>query len=91
MAFVEKYEQAYKTDAFSDTPGAYDAMNTMIDAIKRAGSTDKSAIRDAIASTNGLPGVTGAISFDQNGARPVAWNIVLQVVNGQFQIKDIIH
>lgn len=41
-AFVEKYEQAYKTDAFSDTPYAYDAMNTMIDAIKRAGSTDKS-------------------------------------------------
>ena len=34
--FVEKYEQAYKTDAFSDTPYAYDAMNTMIDAIKRA-------------------------------------------------------
>lgn len=89
-AFVEKYEETYKTDAFSDTPYAYDAMNTMIDAIRRAGSTDKKAIRDAIASTSDLQGVTGAISFDQDGARPVAWNIVLEVVNGQFQIRDII-
>lgn len=89
-AFVEKYEKTYNTEAFSDTPYAYDAMNTMVDAIRRAGSTDKKAIRDAIASTNGLQGVSGSISFD-HGARPVAWNIVLQVVNGKFQYKDLIH
>ena len=89
-AFVEKYEKTYKESAFSDTPYAYDAMKVMIDAIKRAGSTDKKAIRDAIASTKDLPGVTGAIYFDKDGDRPVAWNIVLKVVNGKFEIKDII-
>jgi hypothetical protein len=34
--------------------------------IKRAGSLDGSAIRDALAATKDFPGVTGAVTFNEN-------------------------
>ena len=39
----------------------------MADAINRAGTTDGSAVRDAIAATEGLQGATGVTNF--KGAR----------------------
>jgi hypothetical protein len=38
----------------------------MFDAIKRAGSTDGKAIRDALAATKDFPGVTGTVNFNSN-------------------------
>lgn len=88
--FVKKYEETYNEPTFTDCPYAYDAMLTVLDAIKRAGSTDKAAIKDALAQTKDLVGVTGNIYFDEDGDRPVAWNIVLEVKDGKFVIKDLI-
>jgi branched-chain amino acid transport system substrate-binding protein len=39
----------------------------LIDAVTRAGSADRRAIRDALAATQAFPGVTGDVTFDQNG------------------------
>jgi branched-chain amino acid transport system substrate-binding protein len=89
QAFVKMYESRYNEPTFSDAPYAYDAMNAMIDAIKRAGKPDRSAIRDALVTTD-IPGVTGQITFAANGSRQVAWNVVVEVVNGQWVIKDMI-
>ena len=44
----------------------YDGYNVLLDAIEAAGSTDGEAIRDALASSN-YDGVTGNITFDENG------------------------
>ena len=41
----------------------YDTLGLIADAIKRAGSEDPKAIRDAIAATQGYAGVTGTIGF----------------------------
>jgi branched-chain amino acid transport system substrate-binding protein len=65
--FVEEYRRLYGStpDAFAAT--AYDAARLLIDAVTRAGSADRRAIRDALAATQAFPGVTGDVTFDQNG------------------------
>ena len=45
----------------------YDAYMVAIEAIKAAGSADPVAIRDALVELEYEDGVTGAISFDENG------------------------
>ncbi|WP_028972572.1 ABC transporter substrate-binding protein [Spirochaeta cellobiosiphila] len=65
-SFVDKY-----TEAYGETPNAlaalgYDAAQILIEAIKRAGSTDPEAIKKEIAATN-AKFVTGNISFTSIG------------------------
>ncbi|HEX7177155.1 MAG TPA: ABC transporter substrate-binding protein [Pyrinomonadaceae bacterium] len=64
--FVQGYQQRYGgiPDALAAT--AYDAALIMFDAIKRAGSLDGKAIRDALAATKDFPGVTGTVNFNAN-------------------------
>jgi ABC-type branched-subunit amino acid transport system substrate-binding protein len=64
--FVQGYQQRYGQipDALAAT--AYDAALIMFDAIKRAGSTDGKAVRDALAATKDFPGVTGTVNFNAN-------------------------
>lgn len=42
---------------------AFDAVGLVADAIRRAGSADPAAVRDALAATENFAGVTGSISF----------------------------
>jgi branched-chain amino acid transport system substrate-binding protein len=52
----------------------YDALYTLTNAIKRAGSLDRKAIRDQIASTKDYQGVSGVITMgpDRDPIKPVA-------------------
>jgi len=54
-------------------PLAYDAMALIADAIRRAGSSDPDAIRDALEQTVNFPGVTGNITFGgfRNPRKPI--------------------
>lgn len=68
---VQKFVNDYKTDYDGASPGAmaalgYDGILVMADALKRAGKLDRKAIRDAINSTDGFVGITGAITLDAN-------------------------
>ncbi|THB76575.1 MAG: hypothetical protein D3926_17205 [Desulfobacteraceae bacterium] len=45
----------------------YDAFMVLADAVKRAGTFSRTDIRAELARTNGFKGVTGKITFDQNG------------------------
>lgn len=64
--FVKDYRSRYGTvpDALAAT--GYDAALIMFDAIKRANSLNGTAIRDALAATRDFPGVTGAVTFNEN-------------------------
>lgn len=48
-------------------PMGYDAVMVLVDAIERAGTTDRERIRDALAATRDFPGVAGPITFDSQG------------------------
>jgi branched-chain amino acid transport system substrate-binding protein len=66
---VQKFVAAYKAKYSGTAPDAiaalaYDAMNVLADAIKRAGTTDPAKLRDALASTQNFAGVTGSININ---------------------------
>lgn len=54
----------------SDAALGYDAVRLLADAIRRAGSADHKAIRDAIAATRDFEGATGRISFGEGSRDP---------------------
>lgn len=65
--FCQDFEAKYNKLPSSAAALSFDAFNLVIDAIKRAGSTEPQAIRDALAETKGYEGVTGVINIDENG------------------------
>ena len=86
-SFVMKYQEKYGTlpDTFSAL--GFDAARLLADAIKRAGSSDPQAIRDALAKTAGFQGVTGEISLDanRNASKP---GLIVTVKQGKFEIAE---
>ncbi len=62
----------------------YDAYLTALAAIKAADSADSVAIRDALVGVS-LEGVTGAISFDENGDAKKDMAFIKTIENGAFK------
>lgn len=60
--FMDNFNKTYNRAATSVTFGMYDAVYLMVDAIKRAGSTDGDKIADALESSN-WNGASGTITF----------------------------
>ena len=71
--FVSDYTAKFGVAPDAGAATAYDAARLLSDAIKRAGTTDSVAIRDALATTANFPGVTGRITIDaqRNAVVPV--------------------
>lgn len=67
---------------------AADAVNLMAEAVKRAGSTDKAAVRDAFESIQDFPGFSGFYSYsatDHVGIHGQMW--LFQIVNGEYILQ----
>jgi branched-chain amino acid transport system substrate-binding protein len=82
--FLDEYQKAYP-DKTANAFGAlgFDAYKLAIDAITRANSTDRAAIKDALAQTKDFKGATGIITLDSNGdATKTA--IIKKVADGKF-------
>jgi len=89
-AFLEKFKQRWNGES-PDAMAAlgYDSAMVLADAIKRAGSTEGSKIRDALAQTKDYPGITGNTTLDaQRNASKSA--VVIKVQNGQFKFIESI-
>jgi len=90
VKFVKDFEAKYNKAPSSYAAMGYDAISLAIDGIRRAGSTDPKAIRDALAATKDYEGVTGVISLDENGdATKDA--IIKTIENGQFKYMATVH
>jgi branched-chain amino acid transport system substrate-binding protein len=64
--FVRKFRARWDNETPDSTAAlGYDAMMLCADAIRRAGTTDGPALRDALAATRDFPGVTGRITIDR--------------------------
>ncbi len=85
QAFLKEYETRYKIQPDMVGASAYDAFMIICDAIKRAGSTDGKAIRNAIASTKNYNALTGEIKgFNEIGE--VVKDVQVQIVkSGRFR------
>ena len=64
--FEKKYQARFNTPVQIYAPFTYDAVNVIIDAMKRANSTDPAKILAAMPATN-YNGVIGNIAFDAKG------------------------
>ncbi|WHH57928.1 ABC transporter substrate-binding protein [Petroclostridium sp. X23] len=82
--FIKKFKDKYGKEPDSWSPYAYDAMYVMVNAIKRAGSSDKKAIQKALSETKDFRGATGLTTFNQDGEPEGKDLIILTVENGQY-------
>jgi branched-chain amino acid transport system substrate-binding protein len=88
--FIKKFKAKYN-DRTPDAMAAlgYDTAKILADAIKRAGSTDSAALRDAIAGTKDFAGVTGTITLDENrNAKKPA--VVLQIKGKSYKYVETV-
>ncbi len=82
--FVQAYKKRFGTTPDSNASLGYDSVLVLVDAIKRAGSTDRAKIREALAATKNFAAVTGNITIDaQRNASKNA--VIIQVRNGKFE------
>jgi branched-chain amino acid transport system substrate-binding protein len=90
VAFNARYRQRWGEDSNALSALAYDAAMVLADALRRAGTIDGPALRDALAATRDFPGATGAITFDaqRNPTKPA---VVLTVRNGRFTFLQDVH
>jgi len=65
--FRDDYKKKFGIDVQIYAPYVYDAMNVMVAAMVKAGSSDPKVYLPVLAKTDGFKGVTGNISFDEKG------------------------
>ena len=90
LDFINSYRAAYGYVPDDVAALTYDSARIILSAIQKAGlsgdlAKDRTAIRDAIASTTNFPGITGTMTLDANGdpAKPV---VVVRVNEaGEFE------
>ena len=66
-AWKAKYKAKFGIDVQVYAPYVYDALNVMVAAMVKAGSSDPKVYLPVMAKTEGYKGVTGTISFDEKG------------------------
>lgn len=88
--FVTKFKARY--NEVPDAMGVlgYDAARIVVDAIRRANSTEGPLLRDALAATRDYPGVSGRITIDADrNARKAA--VVVKIQDGQLRYTETVN
>ncbi|MFP5247177.1 MAG: ABC transporter substrate-binding protein [Thermoanaerobaculia bacterium] len=85
--FVEKYKERYNATPDALAALAFDTARVLADAIKRAGTTDGPALRDAIGATKGFAGVTGTINLGPDRNPQGKTLVIVEVKGGQLALK----
>lgn len=79
-AFFNRYKGL--TPFLAPAALSYDAVYLLADAIQRAGSTRRAAIRESLAATRDFQGVTGTLSFNRY-RDPVKSVVIMKISNGK--------
>lgn len=81
--FIDDYSEKFGKQPDTFAALGYDASNLLLDAIERAGSTDRQAIIKAIGETQDFEGITGTFSFDEEH-NPIKPALMLKLENGEI-------
>ncbi len=89
QGFIQKYKAKHGEVPDAMAVLGYDAGRILLDAIKRAGSTEGAKIRDALAQTKDFPGVSGSITIDadRNSKKNI---VVLKIEGGKVKFQTSI-
>lgn len=86
--YKREYEARYKSEVSTFGGHAYDGLMLVVEAMKRAGSTDKAKVRDALEATRGYMGTAGVVNMsaqDHMGLDLTAFRM-LEVRGGNWQL-----
>lgn len=83
--FVDNYKKEYSSDPSAFSVLSYDSVYIVAEAIKKAGSTDSTAIKDAMAKLDADCGTTH-YKFDEKH-NPIKNVVINKVVKGQFDFE----
>ncbi|WP_019644683.1 ABC transporter substrate-binding protein [Novispirillum itersonii] len=90
-AYTAEFGGKYGAESVSTFGGhAYDGLMLIVDAYKRAGSTDKAKVRDALEATKGYVGTGGVVNFsatDHMGLDLSAFRM-LEIRNGDWTLVN---
>ena len=88
-AFVEAYKKEYGQTPDSMAAMGYDAAKLLVDAIKRANSTDANKIKEALAATKNFISVSGEMSLnDRHDA--VRGVVIIELKDGKQVYKETV-
>jgi branched-chain amino acid transport system substrate-binding protein len=87
--FVEAYKKEYGKTPDSMAAMGYDAANLLVDAIRRANSTESAKIRDALSATKNFKSVSGEMSLNDthDAVRGV---VIIEMKNGKQVYRETI-
>ena len=88
-AFIVAFTEKYGAPPPPLAALAYDATRLAAAALEAAQSTDRAAVRDALAATRDFPGVTGTISYGSERT-PQKPAIILSIQDGQFRYLETV-
>jgi branched-chain amino acid transport system substrate-binding protein len=63
LSYKREYETRFKSEVSTFGGHAYDGLMLAVEAMKRAGSTDKARVRDALEATRGYMGTAGVVNM----------------------------
>ncbi|MDK9705143.1 MAG: ABC transporter substrate-binding protein [Sulfuritalea sp.] len=89
-AYRKAYHDRFKEDVSTFGGHAYDGLMIAVEAFKRAGSTDKAKVRDAIEATKGFIGTAGKVNMsatDHMGLDQSAFRM-LEIKNGDWSLAN---
>lgn len=90
VAYKKAYEEKYKGEVSTFGGHAYDGLFIVVDALKRAKSADKAALRQAIEETKGYVGTGGIVNMsakDHMGLDLTAFRL-LEIKNGDWTLVE---
>ncbi|MBN2469615.1 MAG: ABC transporter substrate-binding protein [Anaerolineae bacterium] len=87
QTFITGYEELYGAKPDDVAALTYDAFQMLFIAINNAQSTDRADVRDALAEIELFEGVTGIMSFDEEGD-PVKCAVIIEIKDGAFTYYD---
>jgi branched-chain amino acid transport system substrate-binding protein len=83
---IKKFIAAYNDPENAFAALGYDAVYLLADAIKRAGSTDAQAIKQALEATRDFAGITGSITLGPDAHIPRKGVTMIAIKDGKFTL-----
>lgn len=85
--FVQSYRSMFGIVPDGAAAMGYDAVKLVATAMRRAGSVEKTAVRDKLAATRGYKGATSLLSCDEN-RHPKKSAVIMRIQNGQVRFHQ---
>ena len=90
QSFVNNYKEKYGKLPDSFAALGYEAAMMLVDAIKRADSSDPEAIRQALAETENFKALSATITLDEN-RNPMKSLFIVELKNGEPSVREIVN